>query len=164
MRRKGFTLVELAVVIVLMGIMAAFISISPLVARQTAKKEAERIAFFLNGKMRTADIRRYEFIVVFPEVNKKTRAFSIAWRCSDSETGNNIIKAEDNGKKYKYEQSSFDITPSCRIESPQDILEYHDFIYANVDDEDGISLSVTDSRNETYLVLVNKYGMVDTKE
>lgn len=85
MKRTGFTLIELAVAMLIIGVMAAFITINPLVASQTAQKEAERIAFFLNGKMRTADIRRHEFIVVFPEVNKKTRAFSIAWRCSDNE-------------------------------------------------------------------------------
>lgn len=167
MKRTGFTLIELAIVILLVGISAAYMVLSPEIARQPAKKEAERIAFFLNNIMRKADIRKHEFMIHFPLMNNTlsydiAQFFYIAWRCSDSETGDNIIKVNDSSKKYKLEKNPFTLTSSCNLRTNQKNIEYSNFTYTNV--EDGISLLVRDSKNETYQVLVNKYGMVGTKE
>ncbi|MBR1439112.1 MAG: type II secretion system protein [Synergistaceae bacterium] len=54
-KRKGFSLVEILMVILVMGVMAAIITISPNVAKQSAKSEAERIAAYIYRKMQTAD-------------------------------------------------------------------------------------------------------------
>lgn len=54
-RHKGFSLVEIAVVLLLFGVAAAYMVISPNVAKQTAKHEAERVVAYLYKKMDKAD-------------------------------------------------------------------------------------------------------------
>ena len=55
MRRRAFTLTEVAIVILILGIMAASITLSTNTAKQTAENEAKRLAVVLNRLIETAD-------------------------------------------------------------------------------------------------------------
>ena len=166
MKRQGFTIIEMAIVILVLGIMASIMTFSPEIAKQSAKREAERVTFFLNNKMRRADLRRTDFIIEFPRVSEAlqdfdtVRYFYIAWRCPASSTGDNIIQFQNN--KYKREAQPFSITGSCTLKTPVKELHYSRFNYTNIDD-DGITLKVTGSQADTYNVQINKQGMISSE-
>ena len=58
---KGFSLVELAVALVILGIMASVMVISPNVAKQTAKHEAERLQEYIYRQMQKSDRTQKNF-------------------------------------------------------------------------------------------------------
>ncbi|MBR1658363.1 MAG: type II secretion system protein [Synergistaceae bacterium] len=60
-RRRGFSLVEILMVILVMGVIAAIITISPNVAKQSAKSEAERVVAYIYRLMQKADKTHVSF-------------------------------------------------------------------------------------------------------
>ncbi len=79
-KRKGFTIVEMAIVILILGIMASVMTFSPEIAKQTAKREAERLQMFLSSMEDTADRRHMNFdIEVGPIVETGQVVVTINW-------------------------------------------------------------------------------------
>lgn len=76
---KGFSLVELAVALVILGIMASVMVISPNVAKQTAKHEAERLQEYIYRQMQKSDRIHKSFTMKVQRVSGKDRIL-INWR------------------------------------------------------------------------------------
>ena len=79
MRRKAFTTTELAIVILILGITAAYMSLSPNAAKLTARMEAERIVTQLYRLIETADRTRVAFRVLF-DGTVQTESVSVEWQ------------------------------------------------------------------------------------
>ena len=79
-KRKGFTIVEMAIVILILGIMASVMTFSPEIAKQTAKREAERLQMFLSSMEDAADRRHMNFdIEVGPILETGQVVVTISW-------------------------------------------------------------------------------------
>ena len=70
-RRNAFTLTEVAIAILILGIMAAFMTLSTRTARQTAKSEADRIVAQLYRLIETANRKHVSFKVLFDGTEQK---------------------------------------------------------------------------------------------
>ena len=68
MRRKAFTLTEVVIAVLILGIMAAAMTLRPDSAKQTAKREAERIAAVISRLIEKAD-RNHSAFWFIPEGN-----------------------------------------------------------------------------------------------
>lgn len=93
-RHKGFSLVEIAVVLLLFGVAAAYMVISPNVAKQTAKHEAERLQEYIFSKIAKADKINATFTLSFTGNSVSTK-----W------LGNN-----------DYQDSDYRATAGCKYE------------------------------------------------
>lgn len=79
-KRKGFTIVEMAIVILILGIMASVMTFSPEIAKQTPKREAERLQMYINRMKDAADRRHMNFdIEVGPVLEKGKSGVNIRW-------------------------------------------------------------------------------------
>ena len=63
LNRRGFTLIELFIVMVIMIIFASFITMNMDSQKQTAQQEAEKLAQYLHDVMRKADRRHMKFVI-----------------------------------------------------------------------------------------------------
>ncbi len=96
-RKRGFTLVELFTVMIIMIIFASFITMNMDAQRQTAKKETERFDVYLHDLMRKADRRHMNF-----KIEKSEGKIKFYW-------GNENTKDEDAGTPiYKTNPSDSD--------------------------------------------------------
>ena len=68
MRRRAFTLTEVVIAVLVLGIMAAAMTLRPDSAKQTAKREAERIAAVISRLIEKAD-RNHSAFWFIPEGN-----------------------------------------------------------------------------------------------
>ena len=82
-RKRGFTLVELFTVIIIMIIFASFITMNMDAQRQTAKKETERFDVYLHDLMRKADRRHMNF-----EITNVSARIKFYWRNEDQRDEN----------------------------------------------------------------------------
>lgn len=101
MKRRAFTLTEIVVSIVILGIMAASLTLSSSSSNQTAKMEAERIATMMNRLIETADRMNSTFWFMI-----KTNGFYIF-----------------NGKEYKSGEEKkldFKISAGCKCSAVDD--------------------------------------------
>ncbi len=79
-KRKGFTIVEMAIVILILGIMASVMTFSPEIAKQTAKREAERLQMYISSMEDAADRRHMNFeIEIGPIVETGQTSVLIHW-------------------------------------------------------------------------------------
>ena len=79
MRRKAFTITELAIAMLIMTTMAAAIALSTNTAKQTAKNEAERIVTQLYRLIETANRTHVAFRVLF-DGTMQTEAVPVEWQ------------------------------------------------------------------------------------
>ncbi|MBQ4429913.1 MAG: type II secretion system protein, partial [Synergistaceae bacterium] len=54
-RCKGFTMVEVMVTVLILGVMAAVLTINPKAAEHSAKREAEKVAVYIGNLMKKSD-------------------------------------------------------------------------------------------------------------
>ena len=79
MRRNAFTLTELVIAILILGIMAAAMTLSTGSAKQTAKMEAERIVTQLYRLIEYANRTHVSFKVLF-DGNEQTEYVPVEWQ------------------------------------------------------------------------------------
>lgn len=82
MRRKGFTLVELIIAIMIMGILAGAMTLNSTMSRQTARKEAEKVALLLSSLTQRADRIKGSFDIVLQDQKGTTdeyQTISVDW-------------------------------------------------------------------------------------
>ena len=108
MKQRAFTLTEVVIAVLILGIMAAAITLRPDSAKQTAKREAERIAAVINRLIETAD-----------------RMHSRFWFIPDS---NDIYMS--NAKIYykgstPKEKLDFNVSGGCSFSSSPKLLGYN---------------------------------------
>lgn len=79
MRRKAFTLTEVVIAILVLGIMAASLTLNPDSAKQTAKREADLIAAQLYRLIETANRKHVSFKVLF-NGEEQTEYVDVEWQ------------------------------------------------------------------------------------
>lgn len=89
MRGKGFTLVELLIAIMIMGILAGTMTLNPMSARQTAKKEADRVVAKLVSLVRKADREYNSFMLSFDNRTTHT-SFDVQWISGNNNRDNSF--------------------------------------------------------------------------
>ena len=70
-KAKGFTLVELFVVISILALMAGVITLNSKVGKQTVKNEAEKIATYIHKRMKRSDKTHDSFTIKFRTTDGK---------------------------------------------------------------------------------------------
>ena len=78
-RQLAFTITELAIVMLILGIMAGMITLNMNVARQTAKNEADRIMTHLYRLIETANRTHVSFSVLF-DGTVQTESVPVEWQ------------------------------------------------------------------------------------
>ena len=68
-RRKGFSLIELFVAMIIIALFTSFITTNITSQSQTAKAEAEKLAAYITGLARKADRRHINFTIMFNSDN-----------------------------------------------------------------------------------------------
>lgn len=131
---RGFSLVELAVAIVIMGIMASVMVISPGVSKQSAKHEAERLQEYIYRQIQKSDRIHKNF-----ELEVGTTYVYINW-------GNNDTK-----------DKSYAATSGCRYESGFGIGEgkYNPNLKRF---PSGGHVEIVDTDGEKYYVIIEAVG------
>ena len=89
MRRKAFTLTEVVIAILVLGIMAASLTLSPNSARQTAKREADLIVTQLYRLIETANRKHVSFKVLFDGTEQKDYVL-VEWQTPETSQLYNI--------------------------------------------------------------------------
>ena len=79
MRRNAFTLTEVVIAILVLGIMAGAMSLSPGSSKQTGKREAERIVTQLYRLIETANRKHVSFKVLFTG-SEQTESVPVEWQ------------------------------------------------------------------------------------
>ena len=79
MRRKAFTITELAIAILILGIMAAYVTLNINTSKHTAKSEAERILAQLYRLTETASKKHVSFKVLFTGA-EQTNYVDVEWQ------------------------------------------------------------------------------------
>ena len=79
MKRKAFTLTEVVIAILVLGIMAASLTLSPDSAKQTAKREADMIVTQLYRLIETANRKHVSFKVLF-NGEEQTEYVDVEWQ------------------------------------------------------------------------------------
>lgn len=79
--RKAFTITELAIAIMILGIMAAYITLNANTSKHTAKREAERIMTQLYRLVETANRKHVSFKVLF-DSTEQTEHVDVEWQTS----------------------------------------------------------------------------------
>ena len=133
-KSKGFSLVEILMVILVMGVMAAIITISPNVAKQSAKSEAERIAAYIYRKMQTAD--------------RIHKGFKL-----DLRTKNNDIRTIWNNEDATNVLSDFQLSAGCYYSHNYDDRECA-YNVTNKLFPRGGTITVNGADGETYYVIL----------
>lgn len=135
--KRGFSLVELAIVMAIIFIMAAAVTLNSNAFKQTAKDQAERVAAFIHKQARKADRHHLRFAIRFPEINQAVK--------------------EINNRSYLASDEAFKL--SCPITASENDIVYEPVGngFRNLAD-DTLKLAITDSNNETYSVLLYKNG------
>ena len=108
MRRKAFTITELAVAMLIMTTMAAAIALNTNTAKQTAKNEAERIAAVINRLIERADRTHSRFWFI-PEENNIYIA----------------LTKDYNKNSTPKEKLDFKINSGCSFSSSPTIMGYN---------------------------------------
>ena len=96
--RRGFSLIELSICVVIIFILASTIAVNINSFEQTAKQEAEKLEAYIHDLMRKADRSHRGFAIIFkPE--------GIVWRWTDlrdeNKNWNPIYWTDKNDEKYK---------------------------------------------------------------
>ena len=81
-RRSGFSLIELLIVIAVIGVMAATMTINPNAAKVSSKREAERLAMFLKRMAQKSERMHVGFVMTITNDNKQ---IIIWWRNNTSD-------------------------------------------------------------------------------
>ena len=89
MRRKAFTLTEVVIAILVLGIMVASLTLSPNSARQTAKREADLIVTQLYRLIETANRKHVSFKVLFDGTEQKDYVL-VEWQTPETSQLYNI--------------------------------------------------------------------------
>ena len=93
--RKAFAVVEIAICVLVLSIMATVMSLKPDAVKQTAKREAERIAAYIYSLMEEASLRHVPLNI---QVGKSR--FIVTWN-------------ED----WRTQDFSFEASPGCKYEA-----------------------------------------------
>ena len=155
MRRRAFTLTEVVVAILILGIMAAAITLSPNSAKQTAKMEAERIAAVISGLIDSAERThgRFWFIPSSNEIYiahtkeyysstpKEKLDFKVSGGCSFSSSS--IMGYNTEGSTTSNVIINTASTPVVRIE-----------VSGQTDDDAKYTITVTGAGTSPYFVHV----------
>ena len=126
MKRRAFTLTEVVISIVILGVMAASVTLSTSSSKQTAKMEAERIAVVMNRLIESAERTHSRFWFI-PEDNEIYIARTEGYNKSSSET----------------EKLDFKVSSGCAFSSSPKILGYGYNIGSSVTSNIVIDTSVT---------------------
>lgn len=119
--RKGLSLMELFIAMMIVAILTSFIAPNVASQRQTAKQEAERLAAFLTGLVRKSDRRHMDLTIKF-ETNKVTcnsdefiltQGFSV----SQNFSGNQVV--------YYSNENVFESKGKLTIVSPYDEMPHY---------------------------------------
>lgn len=137
-RRRAFTLTEIAISIMILGIMAAGIALSSNASKQTAKNEANKIAALINRVIESAERQHGAFWFTAENNN-----FYVVW----SRTFNESAK----------ENLNFKLSPGCSFSvSPANIKGFgynigdedeSGFVNVLTDKTPSVTVKVSDSSN-----------------
>lgn len=105
-KRRAFTLTEIVISIVILGIMAASLTLSSSSSKQTAKMEAERIAVVMNRLIDSAGRTHSRFWFI-PENNEIY-----------------ISREKDYYSSTTREKTNFKISPGCSFSHSQGVMGY----------------------------------------
>lgn len=106
-KRRAFTLTEIVISIVILGIMAASLTLSSSSSKQTAKMEAERIAVVMNRLIDSAGRTHSRFWFI-PENNEIY-----------------ISREKDYYSSTPREKTNFKISPGCSFSSSPEMMGYN---------------------------------------
>ena len=110
-RRKGFSLIELFVAMIIIAVFTSFISVNITSQSQTAKSEAERVAAYITGLMRKSDRRHIPFTIKINSGDIKT-----TWKeASDDFALNPGFSMEAKPKEFAYDSNENEFTPNDKI-------------------------------------------------
>jgi prepilin-type N-terminal cleavage/methylation domain-containing protein len=106
-KRRAFTLTEVVISIVILGIMAASLTLSTSSSKQNAKREAERIAAVMNRLIESADRKHSRFWFI-PDNNEIY-----------------IAREKDYLSTTPTEKFNFKVSSGCSFSSSPEILGYN---------------------------------------
>lgn len=147
--RRGFTIVELSVGIVVMMITYAAISLSASGAKQTAKHEAERLAAYIFRTIQKADRIHQGFNMDMKSEVKAdgTKEYYVMIRWP------NVGLNENEDKDFK---ASAGCTYKDNFQGKDNEITYNatDKKFTNGGADTGGTITVTDSQGEKYYVII----------
>ncbi|MBR0257876.1 MAG: type II secretion system protein [Synergistaceae bacterium] len=145
-RCKGFTMVEVMVTVLILGVMAAVLTINPKAAEHSAKREAEKVAVYIEKLMKKSDRMHTSF-----DIEVEDKLIKVSWGIHGSH------------------RESFDVSKGCSYTPSAEIMTYDRNHFNNkakitVDNDEKDSsnkeydyhIKVTDSSNSTYYVGITK--------
>ena len=135
MKQRGFTLVELIIAMMIMAILAGSMTLSSSTGRQTAKREAERLAAKLGSITIKANREHRTFTLKF-NTNDNAKSFDINWDVAGRDTETIIASSGcsyspisgDNKKKiskFQYKPANFPYGASVFIRNDEPSGHFH---------------------------------------
>ncbi|MBQ9419852.1 MAG: prepilin-type N-terminal cleavage/methylation domain-containing protein [Synergistaceae bacterium] len=151
--KRGFSLVELFIAIVVMMILASAVTLNINSQRQTAKQEAEKLAAYLHDLMRQADKRHQNFTIDF--VGDST--ISWHWVSNTTPTITKLIYKKNPGKG-----DNPIVNPGFTVEKTYSNVSTATYDYTDNTMPMGTFTIKRDSDGEKYYVIIDSLGRVRT--
>ena len=157
--RRGFSLIELSICVVIIFILASTIAVNINSYEQTAKQEAEKLEAYIHDLMRKADRSHRGFTIIF-------KSEGIVWRWTDlrddSKNWNPIYWTATNDEKYKEQIINNKFQVDCNYIQNELTYDSHKHVFS----APGRSFTVKrKSDNDKYsLVVHSKSGRIRLSE
>ena len=148
-KRKALSIIELLVAITIMAVIASSLALAPQTGKQTAKREAERIAAYLIGLTHEFGRNRQNFELDLANSNlPRGRAFSVS-----------------SGGFHGMSRRDFYLRDGCTFEPDfglnHTIITYH--ADKNTFDDNG-HITITDFKGDMHKVVIYTQGRVKTEQ
>ena len=106
--RKAFAVVEIAICVLVLSIMATVMSLKPDAVKQTAKREAERVAAYIYSLMEEASLRHVPLNIQVGTTSAGISRFVVTWNNNwltqdVSFEASQGCKYEANVEEFKYD-------------------------------------------------------------
>ena len=154
MKQRAFTLTEVVIAVLILGIMAAAITLRPASAKQTAKREAERAALKISRLIETAD-RNHSALWIDVKDNKlEIRTI----KKYDSNAPKEEFKPTEGCSYSRYNTTkyfSYNVPSSEIIYSHENFTMNNISVDVNADPKGKYNIQVKDSASSLYYVIIN---------
>ena len=156
MKRKAFTLTEVVVTVLILGIMAGALVLSPNSSKQSAKREAERTAAKINRLIATADRMH---ITLWIDVKDDSLEIRTSKRYDADDEPQEKFPVTPGCSYSRYQTTkhfSYNVSSSESVKSHENFTMNNINVDVDTDPQGKYNIQVKDSASSLYYVVIKE--------